>query len=87
MSNSSTPASPVKDENYNLIAFLAATLNNAWQMETYIADAEQAGDTELAEWFRKVQHNSLKAGEQGKQMLVARLGGSAPSAPSDAGQS
>lgn len=67
------PESPVRDVNYNLIALLEASLKNAWQMEQYIQDAESAGDAELAEWFRKVQHNSLKAGEQGKQLLAARL--------------
>lgn len=69
----SNPDSPVRDEHYNLIALLEASLKNAWQMEQYIRDAESAGDTELAEWFRKVQHNSLKAGEQGKRLLAQRL--------------
>ena len=68
-----TPASAMKDKNYNLVAVLESSLRNAWTMQTYAADAERAGDTELAEWFRKIQHNSLKAGEQGKQMLLARL--------------
>ncbi|MER7797766.1 hypothetical protein [Microbacterium sp. NPDC096154] len=67
------PDSPVRDVNYNLIALLEASLKNAWQMEQYIQDAEREGDTELAEWFRKVQHNSIKAGEQGKQLLMQRL--------------
>ena len=44
-----------------------------WKLETYIQDAEQAGDDELAEWFRKIQKNNRKAGEQGKRMLAQRL--------------
>lgn len=67
------PQSPVKDANYDLIWALEASLHNVWQMETYIQDAEQAGDSELAEWFRKIQHNNRKAGEQGKTMLAQRL--------------
>ena len=67
------PASTMKDKNYDLVAVLESSLRNAWIMQTYAEDAERAGDTELAEWFRKIQHNSLKAGEQGKQMLLARL--------------
>ena len=67
------PPSPVRDKDYNLVTVLQASLEYAWQMETYAADAEQAGDTELAEWFRKIQHNNVKAGEQGKQLLIARL--------------
>lgn len=69
-----TPDSPVKDKNYNLIWVLEASLNNAWRLEQYIQDATSAGDDELAEWFQKIQHNNLKAGEQGKRMLAARLG-------------
>ncbi|MGV2985713.1 hypothetical protein ACNPNP_18630 [Microbacterium sp. AGC85] len=68
-----TPESSLKDKNYNLVCVLEASLRNAWSMQTYIEDAEREGDSELAEWFRKIQHNSLKAGEQGKQMLRARL--------------
>lgn len=68
-----TPDRAMKDKNYNLVCVLEASLRNAWTMEAYIRDAEQQGDTELAEWFRKVQHNSNKAGEQGKRMLADRL--------------
>ncbi len=70
---SATPASALKDKNYNLVCVLEASLRNAWSMQTYIEDAEREGDSELAEWFRKIQHNSLKAGDQGKQLLRARL--------------
>jgi hypothetical protein len=67
------PESPVKDKNYNLINILHLSLENAWRMETFAKDAEREGDAELAEWFRKIQENSKKAGEQGKQMLASRL--------------
>lgn len=67
------PESPVKDKNYNLFSAIQQSLQNVWQMETYIADAEREKDSELAEWFRKIQHNNRKAGEQGKEMLAERL--------------
>lgn len=67
------PHSPLKDPHYDLIALLEASLDMAWRSEAYIKDAEEAGDAELAEWFRKIQHNSVKAGEQGKAMLLERL--------------
>ncbi|MGN9810251.1 hypothetical protein ACTMSW_12945 [Micromonospora sp. BQ11] len=67
------PTSPVKDKNYDLIQALQMSLHNVWQLETYIADADAQGDTELAGWFRKIQENNRKAGEQGKQMLMSRL--------------
>ena len=68
-----SPDSALKDKDYNLVCVVEASLRNAWTMETYIADAEKDGDAELAEWFRKIQHNSQKAGEQGKRMLRERL--------------
>ena len=73
MTATQQPPSPVKDQHYDLVKVLEMSLENAWRMEKYIQDAEQAGDQELAEWFRKIQHNSQKAGEQGKKMLMQRL--------------
>lgn len=67
------PQSPVKDKDYNLVSVLEASLEMVWRLEQYIEDAEAAGDTELADWFRRVQDNDRKAGEQGKQMLAKRL--------------
>ncbi|SCG44988.1 hypothetical protein GA0070560_104129 [Micromonospora halophytica] len=67
------PASPVKDKNYDLIHAVQMSLQHIWQLETYIADADARGDSELATWFRKIQESNRKAGEQGKQMLMSRL--------------
>jgi hypothetical protein len=64
--------SPVKDKNYDLVTVLQMSLENAWRMESYIEDAEREGDSELAAWFRRIQENSYKAGENGKQMLKNR---------------
>jgi len=65
-----------KDKNYNIIWFTEASLSNALRLETYIQDAERDGDQELADFFRKAQADSRKGGEQGKQLLAARLSGS-----------
>lgn len=65
--------SPVKDKNYDLIRTLQMSLENVYRMDTYIADADARGDTELATWFRKIQENNRKAGDQGKQMLMSRM--------------
>lgn len=67
------PPSAVKDKNYNLVTVLQESLQHAWTMQTYIKDAEEQGDEELARWFRRIQENNVKAGEQGKQLLQARL--------------
>jgi hypothetical protein len=63
------------DKDYNIIWFTEACLSNALRLETYINDAERAGDNELAEFFRKAQSDSRKGAEQGKQLLAARLTG------------
>jgi hypothetical protein len=63
------------DKDYNLIWFTQASLDNALRLETYIQDAQRAGDSQLAEFFGKAQAESRKGGEQGKAMLKARLDG------------
>jgi hypothetical protein len=66
-------SSPVKDKDYNLIWAIEASLSNVWTLETYIQDAREQGDDELADWFRRIQENNRTAGEQGKEMLLQRL--------------
>lgn len=63
-----------KDKDYNLIWFVEQCLSNALRLETYIADAERAGDTELADLFRRAQAESKKGAEQGKDHLRSRMG-------------
>ncbi|MGO1052309.1 hypothetical protein [Crossiella sp. CA198] len=62
-----------RDKDYNIIWFTEACLSNVLRLETYIEDAERAGDTELAEFFRKAQGESRKGAEQAKAMLTQRL--------------
>jgi hypothetical protein len=64
-----------QDKDYNIIWFVEACLSNALRLETYIADAERAGDSELAEFFRRAQGASRKGAEEGKDLLVRRLKG------------
>jgi hypothetical protein len=63
-----------KDKTYNIIWYTHACLDNVLRLETYIADAERDGDRDLAEFFRRAQHESRKGAEQGKKLLAARLG-------------
>ncbi|MFF7250665.1 hypothetical protein ACFZBU_43170 [Embleya sp. NPDC008237] len=63
-----------KDRDYNIIWFTEACLSNALRLQTYIQDAERAGDNELAEFFRRAQGESRKGAEQAKTLLRARLG-------------
>ncbi|MFD1146696.1 hypothetical protein [Saccharothrix hoggarensis] len=68
------PVTGTQDKDYNIIWFVEACLSNALRLENYIADAERAGDSELAEFFRRAQGESRKGAEQGKQLLASRLG-------------
>ena len=61
------------DKDYNLIWFTERCLNNTLRLETYIADADQAGDGELVDLFRRAQDASRRGAEEGKRLLGARL--------------
>ena len=61
------------DKDYNVIWFTEACLSNVLRLETYIADAKRANDSELAEFFRRAQAESRKGAEEGKRLLAARL--------------
>ena len=74
MSTESGNVTGTADKDYNIIWFTEQSLSNALRLETYIQDAERAGDSDLADFFRKAQAESRKGGEQGKALLKARLG-------------
>jgi hypothetical protein len=64
-----------KDKDYNIVWFVEQCLNNTLRLETYVQDAERAGDSELADFFRRAQETSRKGAEQGKALLRSRLAG------------
>lgn len=64
-----------QDKDYNVIWFTEQCLSNALRLETYVKDAERAGDSELADFFRRAQGESRKGAEQGKALLRKRLAG------------
>jgi hypothetical protein len=66
-------ATGTKDKDYNVIWFTEQCLSNALRLESYIQDAERDGDNDLADFFRKAQHESQKGAEQGKALLKSRL--------------
>ena len=65
------------DKDYNIIWFTQACLDNALRLETYVHAADRAGDTELADFFRRAQAESRKGAEQAKDLLGMRLAKSA----------
>jgi rubrerythrin len=62
-----------KDKNYNLISALSQASDNVETFKTYAQDAQLEGDQELSNFFEMVIENNLKASQQAKEMLVARL--------------
>jgi hypothetical protein len=61
------------DKDYNVIWFVEQCLSNVLRLETYVKDAERAGDNDLADFFRRAQSASQKGAEQGKDLLRRRL--------------
>jgi hypothetical protein len=61
------------DKDYNIIWFTEQCLSNVLRLQTYIEDANRAGDSELAEFFRRAQGESRKGAEQAKKLLIQRL--------------
>lgn len=61
------------DKDYDILWFTETCLDNALRLEQYIADARQAGDDTLVEFFQRAQAESRKGADQGKQLLVERL--------------
>lgn len=61
------------DKNYDLIWFTEVCLSNALRLETFVADAERAGDREVAAFFRRAQVASRKGADQAKELMLDRL--------------
>lgn len=61
------------DENYDLVSVLYHSLKAADACTQYIADAEDAGDGELVDFFEgaREQHNRLA--KEARQLLARRL--------------
>ena len=65
----------IRDRDHDIIWFTEACLSNVLRLETYIEDAALTGDDELADFFRRAQHEGRKGAEDGKRLLAKRLAG------------
>jgi hypothetical protein len=61
------------DKDYNILWFTEACLSNVLRLDQYIADAVDAEDAELADFFRRAQRDSRKGADEGKALLTRRL--------------
>jgi hypothetical protein len=73
MSSDAGKVTGTPDPDYNVIWFTEACLSNAARLETYIRDAQEAGNQQLVDFFRKAQADSRKGAELGKEMLRTLL--------------
>ncbi len=62
-----------RDEHYNVISVLYHALQGADTCVTYLQDAEQAGDQDLAQFFREVQGTYRQLADRSKTLLRQRL--------------
>jgi rubrerythrin len=60
--------------NYNLVSTMYHALKGAQTYDTYVNDAEQSGDHDLAQFFREVQQEDQRRSERARQLLVQRAG-------------
>ncbi len=76
-SASSETGTAESDENYDLVSVLYHSLKAADACTQYIADAEDAGDDDLVDFFEgaRQQHNRLAT--EARKLLAQRLGESA----------
>lgn len=62
-----------RDENYNLVSVLYHALQAAETAQQYTNDAQQSGDSELAEFFEEARDGYVAFAEKAKRLLAARL--------------
>lgn len=62
-----------RDEHYNLISVLYHLLEGAATSEQYIRDAQEAGDQELAQFFKDWQDEQRNFSERAKNLLGSRM--------------
>lgn len=65
------------DENYDLVSVLYHCLKAADACNQYVADAEDAGDDELAEFFDRARQLQNKLARETRALLAERLGDAA----------
>jgi hypothetical protein len=60
----------VSNTYYNLVSVLYHALETAQTTATYIRDAQQSGDQQLAQFFQSVQQTANQQAQQAQQLLA-----------------
>jgi hypothetical protein len=66
---------PMRDEHYDLVSILYHALQSRETIQKYARDAQEAGDAELAQFFREVIDEDRERADRAKVLLRDRLGG------------
>lgn len=61
---------------YDIVSVMYHALQGAETYDRYVADAQERGDQELANFFRDVQDRNCEIAERAKSLLRDRLHGS-----------
>jgi rubrerythrin len=62
----------VSDPTFNLVSILYHALQAAQTYDTYIRDADQHGDTNLAQFLRRLQSEDRNRAQYAMQLLMQR---------------
>ena len=65
-------ATGVSDPTFNLVSILYHALQAAQTYDTYIRDAEQHGDTNMAQFLRQIQMEDRNRAQYAMQLLAQR---------------
>ena len=65
-------ATGVSNVSFNLVSILYHALQSAQTYDTYIRDAEQMGDTNLAQFLRQIQTEDRNRAQYAMQLLAQR---------------
>lgn len=64
----------VSNQHYDLVSVLYHALQASTTYSTYIQDAQQQGDQELAQFLQQVQQEDKNRAQKAAQLLAARVG-------------
>lgn len=62
-----------ENQHFDLMSVMYHALEGAATYEQYVLDADEAGDQELANFFREVKDTNCQLADRAKAMLVQRL--------------
>jgi hypothetical protein len=73
MAQQGAGATRTPNPQYDLASVLYHALKGAQTTDIYVKDAEQEGDSELAQFFRQVQQDEAMHAEKAKKLLAKRV--------------